>query len=107
MTPHRKWLCEYEKYNGGDVFLVYNSTTKIIRHGRVKLLLKVGKIITLPGVLHITDLARNLISINKMSDAGVHTIFEKYKMQNGSRSNGIDEGSLEWIFVQVVGKKHH
>jgi hypothetical protein len=28
-------------------------------------------------VLHIPGLARNLISINKMSDAGVHTLFPK------------------------------
>ena len=21
MTPHREWLCEYEKHNGGDVYL--------------------------------------------------------------------------------------
>ena len=30
--------CEYEKYNGGDGFLGDNFETKIIRHGRVKLL---------------------------------------------------------------------
>jgi hypothetical protein len=21
MTPQREWLCEYERYNGGDIFL--------------------------------------------------------------------------------------
>jgi hypothetical protein len=30
MTPHREWFCEYEKYNGGDVFLGDDSTTRII-----------------------------------------------------------------------------
>jgi hypothetical protein len=30
MTPHREWFCEYEKYEGGDVFLGDNSTTKIV-----------------------------------------------------------------------------
>jgi hypothetical protein len=29
MTPHREWLCEYEQYEGGDVFLGDESTTKI------------------------------------------------------------------------------
>jgi hypothetical protein len=58
MTPHKEWFCEYEKYNGGDVFLGDDSTTKIIGHGRVKLLLKDGRIRTLPGVLHIPDLAK-------------------------------------------------
>jgi hypothetical protein len=30
MTPHREWLCEYERYDGGNVFLGDDSTTKII-----------------------------------------------------------------------------
>jgi hypothetical protein len=36
-----------------------------------------GRIRTLPGVLHIPGLARNFISVRKMDDAGVKTIFEK------------------------------
>jgi hypothetical protein len=36
-----------------------------------------GRIRTLPGVLHIPGLARNLIFVRKMDDAGVKTIFEK------------------------------
>jgi hypothetical protein len=51
MTPHREWFSEYEKYDGGDVFLGDDSTTKILGRGRVKLLLKDGRIRTLPGVL--------------------------------------------------------
>lgn len=77
MTPHREWFCEYEKYNGGDVFLRDDSTTKIIGHARVKLLLKDGRIKTLLWVLHIHDLDRNLISVSKMSDDGVHVVFEE------------------------------
>jgi hypothetical protein len=30
MTPHRKWFCEYERYDGGNVFLGDDSTTRII-----------------------------------------------------------------------------
>jgi hypothetical protein len=48
MTPHREWFSEYEKYDGGDVFLGDDSTTKIMGHGKVKLLLKYGRIRTLP-----------------------------------------------------------
>jgi hypothetical protein len=40
-------------------------------------MLKDGRSRTLPGVLHIPGLERNIISVSKMSDAGVHTIFEK------------------------------
>ena len=51
--------------------------TKIIGRGRVKLRLIDGRIRTLPGVLHILGLARNLIYVSKMDDAEVKTIFEK------------------------------
>jgi hypothetical protein len=77
MTPHKEWLCEYEQYDGGDVFLGVDSTTKIVGRGRVQLKLYDGRKRTLPCVLHIRGLARTLISINKMSDEGVHTLFLK------------------------------
>jgi hypothetical protein len=35
MTPHREWLCKYKRYDGGDVFLGDDSTTKISGRGRV------------------------------------------------------------------------
>jgi hypothetical protein len=77
MTPHKDWLSEYEKYDGGDVFLGDDSIAKILGRGRVKLLLKYGRIRTLPRVLHIPKLARSLISVSKMEDAGVDTVFGK------------------------------
>jgi hypothetical protein len=77
MNPHREWFSEYEKYDGGDVFLGDELTSKILGRGRVKLLLKDGRIITLPGVLDIPRLARSLISISKLDDAGVDTVFGK------------------------------
>ena len=45
-----------------------------------------GRIRTLLGVLHIPALARNLISVSKMDDAGVKIVFEKdtYKMLPGA-----------------------
>ena len=30
MTLHREWFCEYERYDGGNVFLGDDSTTRII-----------------------------------------------------------------------------
>jgi hypothetical protein len=77
MTPHREWFSEYEKYDGGDVFLGDDSTKKIMGRGRVRLLLKDGRIRTLPGVLHIPKLARSLISVSKLDDAGVDTVLGK------------------------------
>jgi hypothetical protein len=31
MTPHKEWFCEYERYDGGNVFLGDDSTNRIIR----------------------------------------------------------------------------
>jgi hypothetical protein len=59
------------------VFLQDESKTKIVEQGRVRLILSDGRKITLPSVLHIPDLERNLTSISKMSDASVYTLFEK------------------------------
>ena len=75
--PHREWFCEYEKYDGGDVLLGDDRRARIVRHGKVKLKLQGGRIRTLPGVLNIPALARNLISVSKMDDAGVKIVFEK------------------------------
>jgi hypothetical protein len=77
MTPHREWFCEYERYDGGTVFLGDDSTTRIIGRGKFKLRLIYGRIRTLPCVIHIPGLARNLISVSKMDDVGVKIIFEK------------------------------
>jgi hypothetical protein len=63
MTPHKEWFSEYEKYDGGDVFLGDDWTTKILGCGRVKLLLKDGR--------------TSLIYVSKMDDSGVDTIFGK------------------------------
>jgi hypothetical protein len=77
MTPHREWFCEYERYDGGTFFLGDDSTTSIIGRGKFKLRLIYGMIRTLPGVIPIPSLARNLIYVRKMDDVGVKTIFEK------------------------------
>jgi hypothetical protein len=98
MNPHREWFSEYEKYDGGDVFLGDDSTTKILGCGRVKLLLNDGRIRTLPRVLHIPKLARSLISVSKLGDAGVKTVFEKRtcKMVRGEMvlMRGVHYGNL-------------
>jgi hypothetical protein len=77
MTPHKEWFCEYEQYDGGDVFLGDDSTTRIVGRGRVQMTLQDGRKRTLPGVLHILGLEKNLIFVSKMSDTGVHTLFQK------------------------------
>ena len=53
------------------------SPTKVVGRGKVRLMLRDGRRRTLPIVLHIPGLARNIVFINKMSNARLHTIFEK------------------------------
>ena len=69
------------------MFLGYDSTTNIIIiHGRVKLQIKDERVKTLSRLIHSPNLVRHLISIQKMDDVGVQTMFEKYtfKMVRGS-----------------------
>jgi hypothetical protein len=98
MTPHMEWFCEYESYDRGNVFLGYDSMNKIIGLGKFKFWLIDGRIRMLPGVINILGLARNLISVRKMNDAGVKTIFEKetYRTIRGSMVllKGIPFGTL-------------
>ena len=56
------------------MYLGDDSLANIIRRGRVKLKLKDGMVRTLHGVLHILNLARNLIFVGKMDVAGVKTL---------------------------------
>jgi len=105
MTPHREWFSEYEKYNG-NVFLGDDSPKKIMGRGRVKLLLNDGRIRTLPGVLHIPGLAKNLISVSKMADAGVKIVFEKgrCKMFRGAMvlMRGVQYGTLYKLLGKTI-----
>jgi hypothetical protein len=69
-------------YNVGDIFLGDDLRARITGCRKVKLLLKDGRITALSRVFHIPELARNLISISKMNDIGLHVMFERetYKM---------------------------
>jgi len=76
-TPHREWFCEYEKYDGGDVFLGDDRKARIVGRGKVNLKLQGGRVRTLPGVLYIPALDRNLIYVSKLDHAGVKIVFKK------------------------------
>ena len=105
MTPHREWFSKYGKYNG-NVFLEDDSPKKIMGRRRVKLLLNDGRIRSLLGVLHIPGLARNLISVSKMANAGVKIVFEKdrCKMIRGSMvlMRGVQYGTLYKLWGKTV-----
>eukprot|EP00253_Pinus_taeda_P036366 PITA_36366 len=95
-TPQREWFCEYEKCDGGDIFLGDDSKARIIFHGKFKLKFQGGRIRTLPGVLHIPALPRNLFYVSKLDDACVKNVFKKdtYKMVWGALV--LMQGSKFW-----------
>jgi hypothetical protein len=105
MTPHKEWFCEYEQYDGGDVFLGDNLTTIIVGRRRFRLTLQDGRKRTLLGVLHILVLVRNLVSVIKMSDVGVHTLFHKdsCKMVRGAMvlMKGVQIGTMYKLLGNV------
>ena len=68
-THHREWFYEYDKYDGGDVFLGDERKARIIGHRKFKLKLQGGRIRKLPGALHIAALAKNLIFVSKLDDS--------------------------------------
>ena len=71
MTPHRHWFCESEEVKSGDVLLGDDSPKRIVGQGKVQLMLNDGRRGTLPGVLHIPSLARNIIYVSTMVHVGV------------------------------------
>jgi len=51
MTSHKESFCEYETYDGGDVFLWDQMRTRIIGRGKFNLKPMGGRIRTLHSVL--------------------------------------------------------
>ena len=86
------------------MFLGDDSTPKIIGCGRVKFLLKDGRIRTLLGVLLIPYLARNLTYVNKMNNASVHTIFENDKCKMVRGATILMRGVLCGTLYKLVGR---
>ena len=77
MIAHIHWFYEYKELKSGDVLLGDDSPKRIVRQGKVWLMLNDGRRGTLLGVLHIIGLDRNLIYVSTMEDVGVRTMFEK------------------------------
>ena len=106
MTPHMEWFYEYEKYNGGDLYLRDDSLASIIGCGRFKMKLNDGRIRALPGVLHTPNLERNLISFEKMNVASVKTPcgYGGYKMVRGSMvlMRGVRYGTLYKLLGSTI-----
>ena len=88
------------------MYLGDDSPTNIVRHGRVNLKLKDGRIRTLPRVLHIPNLARNLIYVRNIDFAGVKTLCGDggCKMVRGSMvlMRGVRYGTLHKLLGKTI-----
>ena len=112
MTLHRNnWFCGYKELEGGDVLLGDDSPTKIVAQGKVWLILKDGRRGTIMGMLNIPSLARNVIYVSRMSDAGVHTLLEKdtWKMVWEALvfMRGIRIGTLYKLLGRIDGSNYY
>jgi len=104
MNPHREWLFKYKRYDRNYVFLWDDSIDTIIGQGKIKLLLKVGRIRTLHMVVDIPELTRNLIFVRKLSDIVVYTMFrtESYQIVWGE----IEEEITAIVFLEKKMLSH-
>jgi len=76
---------------------------RIIVHGKLNLKLQGGRVRTLSGVLHIPALARNLISISKLDDAGVNIVFQEGYLQHGLGALVLIRGVWTGTFYKLQG----
>ena len=103
------FLTSTGNYSKCDIWLIDlgdDSPNSIIGCGRVKLKLNDGRFRTLPGVLHIPNLVRNLISIRNMDVVGVKTVCGDggCKMVRGSMvlMRGVRYGTLYKLLGKTI-----
>ena len=72
MNPYRNWFSKYEKFDNGKVYLGDNSVLDIVGRGSIHVKFFDGRIRRFDGVLHILGLTRNLLSVSKLIETGVH-----------------------------------
>ncbi|KAK8926133.1 hypothetical protein KSP39_PZI018401 [Platanthera zijinensis] len=102
----RHWFCEYERFEGGDVMLGDDTAVQIIGRGKVMLKMADGTMKTLPGVMHIPGMSRNLISVGSMADAGVCFSCDMHscRMTRGAMviAKGVRHGTLYKLLAGTV-----
>lgn len=72
MNPKKDWFSKYENYDGGKVYLGDDSFLDIVGHGSIHVKFIDGRVRQFDGVLYIPRLAKNLLFVSKLIDAGVH-----------------------------------
>ena len=95
MCPTTTYSCEYQKLNGGSVYLGNNQTCRVIGIRTVKTKSTDGTIRLLRNMWHEPDLKRNLISLGVLDDVGYW-----FKAENGSLK--VLKGSLVIFKVDKI-----
>ncbi|GJT74851.1 retrovirus-related pol polyprotein from transposon TNT 1-94 [Tanacetum coccineum] len=70
VIPHRSWFTTYESFNGGNVYMGNHSICPVIENGNIQVKIHNGIVRTIPGVQHVPDLKRNLISLSTLEANG-------------------------------------
>ncbi|KAA0043826.1 putative gag-pol polyprotein [Cucumis melo var. makuwa] len=96
MTPHRDFLTNFQKVDGGKVLLGDNGTCDVKGTGSVQIATHDGMVRILTNVLYVPKLKRNLISLGELDRSGC-TI----KSENGVMK--VTKGSL----VKLKGTLRH
>ena len=74
-APHQKIIQNYVASDFGKVYLTDSTALDVMGMGDVQILLLNGSIWLLEKVWHITDLRRNLISVEQLDDEGHAILF--------------------------------
>lgn len=70
MTPNRTWLRAFKNSDSGMVLLANNKACKIEGCGSVVIKLTYGQEKIVTSVRYVPELKRNLLSIEKLDQAG-------------------------------------
>jgi hypothetical protein len=81
MTPYRNWFDTYRLINCGPVRMGNDATCTIIGMGTIKIKMSDGVVRTLEEVRHISDMRKNLISLETLDSKGHNYKFENRIMK--------------------------
>jgi hypothetical protein len=115
VTPHISYFCSYQRLTQPRrIYLADNSYIKGIGTGTVPIEVKVGDInqkIMLQQVLHVPDASSNLLSIGQLTEAGLHTVFDKtggsiVNRNDKTLAHAIKHGGLYCIHSRIITPNH-
>ena len=74
MCPHKKWFFNFEKVDGGAVYMGGGDVRYITRMGSIRLRNRDGSTRVLIDVRYVPKLKKNLISLGALESKGLFMI---------------------------------